>query len=206
MTIHSGFVHLNGNVMTAIDFETTGTIPGYHEIIQVAAVALDADLRPSKLVRPFYHNIAPLYPERQQHGAGDVHKLDLNWLQANAPSGERVADLLVDWWEKLDLPVARKIVSLAHQYEFEAGFGKAWLGHELFNDMFHWSARDGMRLAISLNDRAAFVGEPIPFAGVGLNPLCKQLGIVNENPHDALSDCYAEAEVYRSLLLHGLFE
>ena len=205
MTIHSGLVHLNGNLMAAMDYETTGLIPNWHEIIQVAILPLDADLRPSKLIRPFYHNIAPVYPERQQHGAGDVHKLDLNWLKENAPSQERVADLLVDWWEKLDLPMGRKIVSLAHQYEFEASFGRAWLGHDMFNDLFHWSARDGMRLAISMNDRAAFAGETIPFDGVGLNPLCKKLGIVNENPHDALSDCYAEAGVYRSLLQYELF-
>jgi DNA polymerase III epsilon subunit-like protein len=204
MTIHSGMVHLDGNILAAMDYETTGTVPGYHEVIQVGIVPLDADLRPSKVVRPFYHNIAPLYPERQEHGAGDVHKLDLNWLQENAPSHERVADLLVDWWEKLDLPVGRKVTPLAHNYEFEAGFSRGWLGHDLFNDLFYWGARDGMRLAMSMNDRAAFAGEPLPFNLVGLEALCKKFGVVNENPHDALADSYAEAEVYRSLLLFGM--
>jgi DNA polymerase III epsilon subunit-like protein len=189
-----------------MDFETTGVVANYHEIIQIAILPLDSDLKPSKIIRPFYHNIAPVYPERQEPGgAGGIHGLDLNWLQESAPSHERVADLLVDWWEKLDLPVGRKVVPLAHNYEFEAGFSKAWLGHDMFNDLFYWGARDGMRLAMSMNDRAAFTGEPLPFHEVGLNPLCERFGIVNENPHDALSDSFAEAEVYKSLLLHEMF-
>lgn len=203
--IHSGMVHFNGNVMGAMDYETTGLIAGYHEIIQVGIVILDADLKPNPDIRPFYHNIAPLYPERQQKGAGDVHGLNLDWLMQNAPSSERVADLLVDWWERLELPMNRSIIPLSHQFEFEASFGKAWLGHELFNQLFYWQARDGLREATAMNDRAAFAGEPVPFPRVGLNALCKQFKIVNENPHDALSDSYAEAQVYRALLLHELF-
>jgi DNA polymerase III epsilon subunit-like protein len=192
--------------MAAMDFETTGLVAGWHEIIQIAVLPLTADMRPNPDLRPFYHNIAPLCPERQDPGAGNVHGLDLNWLQLNAPSSEKVADLLVEWFERLDLPVNRNIVPLAHNFPFENGFGKAWLGHDLFQQMFHSHARDGMSYAGSQNDRASFAGEPVLYNFVGLNSLCKHFGIVNENPHDALSDCYAEAEVYRALLLDGVFE
>jgi len=203
---YNGLVHLNGNLLTAIDFETTGLIPGYHEIIQIGVVPLNADLRPNPELRPFYHNMAPKFPERSQAGAGQVHGLDLSDLMIHAPSSERVADLLVDWWERLDLPENKTIVPLGFNWEFETGHGRAWLGYELFNQLFHGHARDGMRLAIALNDRSSFAGEPVPFARVGLKALCKHFGVNNENPHDALSDAYAEAAVYRALLLHGLFE
>jgi DNA polymerase III epsilon subunit-like protein len=193
--------------MAAIDFETTGLIAGWHEIIQIAVVPLDADLRPNKDIRPFYQNLAPKFPERQElGGAGTIHGLDLNNLILNAPSSEKVADLLVDWWERLDLPAQKCLVPLAHNWAFESSFGKAWLGDALFNEMFHSHARDGMLLAGSLNDRAAFAGEPVPYALVGLISLAEHFGIVHDNPHDALNDCVAEAEVYRSLLLQGLFE
>jgi len=205
MTIHNGLVHLNGHLLTAMDYETTGLIDGYHEIIQVAIVPLDADLRPRRDLRPFYHNISPLYPERQGvGGARIVHGMDVYWLKENAPSAERISDMLVEWFEKLDLPVGKKLVPLCHNFEFESRFSIAWLGHSMFNDLFYWQARDGMRLAISLNDRAAFAGETVPFNRIGLNPLCEKFGVVNENPHDALSDSYAEAEVYRSLLIHEM--
>jgi len=203
--IHNGLVHLNGNLMVSIDYETTGLRAGYHEIIQIGIVPLNADLRPNRELRPFYHNIAPKYPERQEKGAGDVHGLDLNELMLHAPTSERVADLLVDWWERLDLPVNRTLAPLAHNWAFEAAHGKSWLGDDLFNMLFHSHARDGMLLAISMNDRAAFAAEKIPYPYVGLNALCKQFDIVNENPHDALSDAYAEAEVYRALLLREMF-
>ncbi len=206
MTIHNGLVHLNGHLMCAMDYETTGLVDRYHEVIQVAIVPLDADLKPREDIRPFYHNIAPLYPERQPagRGAGSIHGLDIYELAENAPSSERVADLLVGWFEALDLPVGKKLVPLAHNYEFEARFSTAWLGHEMFNDLFYWQARDGMRLALSLNDQAAFNGDPVPYSLVGLEGLCRKFGIVNENPHDALSDAYAEAAVYRSLLVHRM--
>jgi DNA polymerase III epsilon subunit-like protein len=205
MKTYNGMVHMNGNLMAAIDFETTGGRAGYHEIIQVAVVPLDADLRPNQELRPFYHNIAPKHPERAEKEASVVHGLDLADLMLNAPSSEKVADLLLDWFEGLDLPNLKRLVPLAHNWAFEAGFGKAWLGNKLFEHIFHWHARDGMAFALSLKDRAAFAGEEDPFSFVGLGALCKRFGIVNENPHDALCDAVAEAEVYRALLRYELF-
>lgn len=205
MRTYNGLVHVNGNLLASIDFETTGARAGYHEIIQLAVVPLNADMRPCCDLRPFYHNIAPEHPERAEHDATRVHGLDLADLMMNAPSSQKVADLLVDWFENLDLPQAKRLVPVAHNWAFESSFGKAWLGDDLFNHIFHWHARDGMLLALSLNDRAAFAGESAPFSMVGLKSLCKKFGIVNENPHDALSDALAEAEVYRALVLHELF-
>jgi DNA polymerase III epsilon subunit-like protein len=66
--------------------------------------------------------------------------------------------------------------------------------------LFHSHARDSMLYAISLNDRYACAGEPVPFNRVSLGSLCAKLNITNTNPHDALADCLAEAEVYRALL------
>jgi len=203
MKTYSSMVHCNGNLMAAIDFETTGKIPGYHEIIQIAIVPLDSDFQPIRELRPFYHNIAPEHPERADHAAKIVNKLDLDDLILNAPSSQKVADLLVDWWERLDLPMTRNLIPLAHNWPFEAGFGRAWLGSELFEQLFHGHARDGMQYALNQNDCAAFAGLPVDYPRVGLKALCIHFKIVNENPHDALSDCLAEAKVYRALLHRG---
>ncbi len=198
--IHNGLVHLNGCLLASIDFETTGLRAGYHEIIQIAVVPLDANLRPATDLRPFYHCIAPNFPERADLRSGRVHGIDLDWLMLNAPSSDRVADMLEEWSDELDLPVGRSIVPLAHNWAFESAHGKAWLGDELFSYLFHSHARDGMLLAVSMNDRAAFLGLPVPFPYVSLKSLCETFGITNEKAHDALSDSIAEAEVYRCLL------
>lgn len=205
MNTYNGLVHLNGNLMVAIDFETTGSVAGHHEIIQIGVVPLNADLRPSEHLRPGYWNIAPKHPERAQREATAIHGLDLAELVLNAPCSEKVADLLVEWFEALDLPVGKKLTPIAHNWAFESSFGKAWLGDKLFNHIFHFHPRDSMTYALSLKDRAAFAGEPVPFDHVGLGPLCKHFGITNARPHDALCDAVAEAEVYRALLHYELF-
>lgn len=197
---YSSLVSLNGNLMAAVDLETTGVQPGFHEIVQIAIVPLDADFRPLEGLRPFYTHVRPLHPERESAGAKFKHRIPMAELILNAPLPDRVADWLVEWFEKLELPLRRCLVPLAHNWAFESSFLKAWLGVEMVDQIFHSHARDGMLYAIGLNDKAACAGEPPPFNRVGLCSLCRKLKIVNNNPHDALADCLAEAEVYRALL------
>ena len=66
--VYPGLVHLNGCLMAAVDLETTGTRPGYHEIIQIAVVPLDSDFKPLADVRPFYTLVKPNHPERESAG------------------------------------------------------------------------------------------------------------------------------------------
>jgi DNA polymerase III epsilon subunit-like protein len=203
--IYSTMPHLNGNVLAAIDFETTGTRPGYHEPIQIAVVPLNSDVRPLEGVRPFYMNIRPLYPDRAERAATARHGLDVKELAATALHPERVADLLIEWWENLELPFLKSLVPLAHNWAFENGFLKAWLGEELTDRLFFSHARDAMTYALSLNDKSFVAGEKAPFNKVSLTSLCNVFGVVNERPHDALSDSLAEAEVYRHLLRMDVF-
>ena len=121
-------------------------------------------------------------------------------LLLHAPSQDKVHDLFVEWFERLDLPFKKSLVPMAHNWAFEASFLKEWMGIPLFEEIWYSHARDGMLLAIAINDKAAFRGEPIPFNRVGLGSLCRKFNIVNANAHDALADALAEAEVYRALL------
>lgn len=203
--IYNGLVHLNGNLMAAVDFETTGRRPGYHEIIQIAVVPLNSDLRPAKDITPFYTTVKPLFPERQEKQSGWVHGLDMNDLLLHAPEPERVQDLWMEWFARLELPFRKVIVPLAHNSPFESSFMKAFLGVDRTDEIFHSHYRDSMIYAIGLNDKSAFAGEPLPFNSVGLKSMCKTLGIINARPHDAYADAVAEAEVYRALLHMDLF-
>jgi DNA polymerase III epsilon subunit-like protein len=205
VTTYSGLQHLNGNLLCALDCETSGTRPGFHEVIQLACVPLNSDIRPLEGVRPFYTTIRPSHPERWDRNSAYVHNIDRDDLLTHAPSSDRVQDMLIEWFEKLDLPIGKSLVPVVANWQFEAGFLGAWLGGDLFHKIFHSHARDVMLYAIALNDRAAFAGEKCPFNKVGLASLCNKLGVTNGNPHDALADCLAEAEVYRALLHLDLF-
>lgn len=201
---YSGLVHLNGSPLAAVDLETTGRRAEYHEIIQIAVVLLNSDLRPLEGVKPFYHNVRPEHPERQETQAGYVHGIDINELVLHAPPKGRVQDLLREWFNRLDLPFGKNLVPLAHNWAFESSFLKAWWGIEDTDRIFSPVARDSMITANMMNDRSAFKGEKAPFNAVNLPYLAHHFGIPHERAHDALNDCITEAEVYRSLLLMDL--
>jgi DNA polymerase III epsilon subunit-like protein len=189
--------HLFNNVITSIDVETTGTQPGYHEIIQVAAVTLNDDLRPDG--RSFSTLIRPEHPERADPKALEINGLTLEAL-SDAPDSERAADLFSEWFLSLGLPPGGKLVPLSHNYTFEHGFLTAWLGITGRDHHIHYHPRDAMILALSIKDQRALKGLPAPFESVSLTNLCKVYGVTNDNPHDALADAIAEAELYRRML------
>lgn len=193
----NSMMHMNGNLLCAVDVETTGRDPGRHEIIQIAVQPLDANVQPSQDVRPFVHYIKPEFPERVEKEAVAVHRISIDWLMQNALDKWRVGEFFDRWYEKLDLPYNKCIIPLAQNWQYEAGFLKAWLGIELFNQYFHAWARDTMTAALFINDVYYRRGDKVPFGRVNLAALCKHYGVENPNPHDALSDALAEAEVYR---------
>lgn len=192
--------HMNGNLLCAIDFETTGADVDRHEIIQLAIVPLDDQFNPIKSLKPFYTTIAPMRPETADVGASAVHGLSIDDLILHSPSQDRAADMLVEWYDRLDLAFDRRIVPLAHNWAFECRFLFRWLGHEQTNRMFLSTARDPMVVATSHNDIAYLRGTRPPYDRVSNGWLCSHFGIENAHAHDALSDCYATAKVYRRLL------
>jgi len=192
--------NLYGNVLCAVDVETTGVVFGYNEVIQIACVPLDIHMKPSKEHRFFYLNIAPTYPERQSMQAKMKHGLDAHKLAEECLSQEQAADMLDDWFTGLNLPSGKRLIPLAHNYAFERGMLSHWLGVDTFDAMWHIHPRDTFTFATSLNDVAAWQGRTVPFPQVGLTSMCRKLGIPLDNAHDALADCLATAELYRNLL------
>ncbi len=197
---YSSLIHLNGSPIAAIDYETLGRRAGYHDIVQMAVVVLNSDLRPLENCRPFYTSIKPLHPERVERQAMQVHGLSLDHLMMHAPERDRVQDLLLEWFERLELPFGKKLVPLAHNWGFEKSFTDAWLGPDQASDLFMGTARDSMLTAGYINDKYAMVGEPVPFQKMSLTAMAAKFGIVNEKAHDAYHDCITESEVYRCLV------
>lgn len=192
-------INFQGNVLAAVDVETTGTVDGYHEIVQVAVVPLTDDIEPSDDMPPFYMKIKPDYPERAEKMAMQVNGLNLDELKF-CPDRWEAADLFDDWFENLKLPMYKKLIYLTQNAPFDIPFLKQWLGVIGFSKYFTPRGRDTMFTATAYNDYATWRNMPIPFNRVGLKELCEYFGVDFNNHHDALSDCLATARVYKELL------
>ena len=199
-------IHLNGNVLCAIDVETTGLKAGHHEIVQVCFLPLDGDLKPRRDVVPFDLNLKVEFEDRIDWDAFRVTKINFFKHQQTAMDKYEAADLFDGWVQKLKLPERKRISPLAHNWIFDAGFIKDWLGPTSFETVIDGRYRDTMTLALGINDIYDRNNEPIPFPKVNLSYIASQLKIAHENAHSALGDCVVTAEVYKGLLLKGYLD
>lgn len=199
---NSTMTHLNGHQMCVVDVETTGLDPQKHDVIQLAVLPLGADLKPIQTIMPFYVNMRCKRPENADRAALKANHLDLAQIQLTGLDPWKCVDMFEEWFGRLQLPVGKKIVPLAHNWIFDHQFVQEWLGGPLsFNHFFDFHYRDSMVAAEYLNDRADFHVEKYPYPKVSLDYLCTVLGVTNVKAHDALADCVATAECYRLMCL-----
>jgi len=199
--VPDSLLNLNGNMMAAVDVETSGCLDSWHEILQIAVLPLNSQLEPAQGISPFYMHLCPEYPERRQAGAMRVNGLEIDWLLSHGIEQTRAADLLDEWFQGLRLPFRKRLVPLAHNWSFERGFLTHWLGEGTFDVIFNPNARDTNRVAALVNDAAGYHGMKIPFGSMSLGSMCKKYGIANSKEHDALADCVATAKLYREIIL-----
>ena len=198
-------VHLNSNMLCAIDCETTGPIAGHHDLIQVCIFPLDSELKPYKKVTPFYMELQPrrphlCSPEHEVYSREKVCHAMISGMDA-----DKSADLFDEWYKKLRLPDNKRISPLAHDWVHDCAFVCDWLGQLSFDRYFDARYRDTMTAALFENDRADFLGEPCPYPKVDLTYLASTLKIEFDRRHDPLSDCVTTAEVYRQMIKKGIY-
>jgi len=190
---------MNGNILTAVDVETSGVWAGYNEIIQIAAVPLNHHFEPHPDMRPFYLNIKPDYFDRIEKEAVAKHRINPEDLK-ECPSQDRSVELFYEWFKGLKLPFGKRLVPLAHNFAFERGFLTYWQGVEGMQDVWQSHPRDTMTLAATINDLYVWHGRKQPFKYLNLVSLCKMFDIELDNAHDALADCLATAKLYAALM------
>lgn len=199
-----GMKHLAGHLLCVIDCETTGLIPGHHDIIQICVLPLNNKLKPRKDVMPFYMTMQPRRPENIDWKAMSINKLQLCDIMQRSMDAWKVADLFDEWFERLKLPMYRRIMVLGKNWPFDREFIKDWLGNESFFQFFDGRVRDLQSTTLFLNDRANFAAESSPFSEHKLSAVCTTLNVEYLDKHDALADCVATAEAYRKAIMLSL--
>lgn len=204
--------HWNGNQICAIDIETTGLDPNYHEIIQLCILPLTASLEPRRDVLPFNIYIRPDRPERADRAAMEVSKIELAHIYNVGFDKEKAKDVFDEWYKRLNLSWNKyrtrqcRVIPLGHNItQFDIPFLKNWLGRLNYENYFFHHARDTMLIASYLNDKAAFHVEQVPFSKIDLSYCLSSIGLKRDRAHDALQDCLAVVDLYKWMVQRGFF-
>ena len=192
-------IHLNGNLLCAIDVETTGLDPQKHEITEICILPLDNNMEVRRDVVPFNIFMKPEKIQNIDWDAITVTQTDFMKLCQVGMDKWEAADLFEEWFAKLQLPERKRISPLAHNWPFDREFIKEWLGVTSFESHIDGRFRDSMALALAINDEYDAKNEPIPFPKVKLSYIASTLKIDFDKIHNALDDTVLTAKVYKQL-------
>jgi len=199
MAVHP-FTHMEGHIYCAIDTETTGTVPGFHDVIQVAFIPLDNWIKPSKEHIPFLMDLAPKRKENVDDEAMRINRMKFCEIVVNGVEPYRAADLFVEWFYRLNLDYNKRITPVGANYAFDRDFLIDWLGRETYNMCFNSDCRDVISIAKFRNDHDSYLGRHHTYENVSLRKLCIHFKVERHNAHDATDDARCTADVYRHLV------
>ena len=177
-----------------VDVETTGLVPGWHEMIDIGVVLTDLEGAP---LDTLFLRIQPEHPERAGEGALQVNAFDeKRWRSLGALPPRVAVDSLLRFRERV--AAGKSVILVALNSQFDAAFldhlfrgsGRTW------REVFHHYVMDLPSMAWSLGHR--------DLTGKGLT---RKLGVPNEpqvaEQHTGLTGALLDARLYRALVADG---
>ena len=174
-----------------IDVETTGLVPGWHEMIDVGVVV--TDLR-GRVLDSLFVRVQPAHPERTSEGARAVNAFDAAaWRRHGALAPARAVDSLVAFHRRA--VGERPTLLVAYNSQFDAAFldhlfrarGRSW------RELYHYFVLDVPSMAWALGVR--------DLAGA---PVAARLGVADEprvaEHHTGLTGAMLNVRVYQALV------
>ena len=180
-------------LLAFVDVETTGLIPGYHEMIDIGIVM--TDLEGAELGELFIR-IQPDHPERTDEGARAVNAFDeRRWRELEALSAEDATGRLVEF--NNEIAGRRNVLMVA----FNSHFDTAFLDHlfrsqdRSWRELYHYFVLDLPSMAWSRGNR-----------GLTGTSISASLGVDDEphvaNLHTGITGARLNARIYQALLAH----
>lgn len=177
-----------------VDVETTGLVPGWHEMIDIGLVLTDLEGVP---LDSLFVRIQPEHPERLSEGAREVNAFDADrWRELGALTPAQAADSIVRFRRRV--AAGRDVLMVAFNSPFDTAFldhlfrgsGRTW------RELFHYFVLDVPSMAWALG-RRELTGSALSAA----------LGVVDEPhvaaDHTGVTGASLNARLYRALLARG---
>lgn len=177
-------------LLAFVDVETTGLLPGYHEMVDIGIVLTDVDGRE---VDRLFVRIQPEHPERTSEGARAVNAFDPDrWQELKALSLKDAVDRIVSFHHRAGN--GKSVLLVAYNSHFDAAFidhlfraqGRTW------RELYHYFILDLPSMAWSLGLRQ-----------LDGSALTKALAIEDEPhvaaEHTGLTGAEVNVRIYRAL-------
>jgi DNA polymerase III alpha subunit (gram-positive type) len=177
-------------LLTFIDVETTGLVPGYHEMIDVGLVMTDLE---GRQIDKLFLRIQPEHPERTSEGARAVNAFDeKRWRELGASSPAAAVEGIVSFHHRA--AGGRNVLLVAFNSHFDAAFldhlfrgqGRTW------RELYHYFILDLPSMAWSLGLRQ-----------LDGSSLTEALGVPDEPhvpvDHTGLTGAEVNVRIYRAL-------
>lgn len=165
-----------------IDLETTGLNFAKHEIIEIGCVLTDDKL---KVIEEFEFKIKPEHIENADKTALKInHYKEKDW-----ELGYEIEDAIKIFSEKV-----KDCIMVGQNVSFDFGFIEYNLNKFEIKNTLHYHKLDTISIAW------AKLNKEKDFEHFSLREMCKYFGIINENPHSALSDARATYLLYKKLM------
>ena len=181
-------------LLAFIDVETTGLVPGWHEMIDIGIAMTDVNGRP---LDSLFLRIQPQHPERLSPGARTVNAFDpARWKTLGALSPAAAVDSILAFHRRV--AGSRPTLMVAFNSQFDAAFldhlfragGGSW------RDMYHYFVLDlpSMAWIVGLRDLRG-------------NLLAERLHVSDEprvaDQHTGITGAMLNVRIYQALMRLG---
>lgn len=178
-------------LLAFIDVETTGLVPGWHEMIDIGMALADVD---GRVLDTLFLRIQPQHPERLSAGARAVNAFDAErWRALGALAPMAAVDSILAFHRRV--AGSRPTLMVAFNSQFDAAFldhlfrvrGTSW------REMFHYFVLDLPSMAWSLGLRDLRAGV-----------LAQRLGVPDEphvaEEHTGITGAMVNVRIYQALM------
>lgn len=180
-------------LLAHIDVETTGLIPGYHEMIDIGLVYTDLE---GQILDSLFLRIQPRYPLRMDSGAYQVNNFNPQlWEELGALDAEQVVDSLRNFHNQL--VGQQSVLLVAYNSYFDAAFLDHLFrdAHASWRELYYYFVMDIPSMAWSLGFRD-LSGEEF-----------RKLYQIKDEPHEGelhtgITGATKNVRIYQALIKH----